>query len=305
MALKTMDKNRTSQRSFLQEFCVSYFLSSHPNIIGCNGIAFTTIDYFVFAQELAPVGDLFSMITPYGIPEDSVKRCALQISNALEFISEKGLVHMDLKPENILVFDQDCHFIKITDFGLAKVRGTVITSRCGSKTYMAPELRDMTITDGLVVDGCLDVWAFGVTIYCLLLGEYPWQVAMPEDEGYRGFVDWQNNFHMDNPPEAWRKISTGIRRMFGDLLAIDFSKRSKSTEILKYMNESWKEEIPDAITGQEDEDPIKSSSVQSEVTSISHLNTSQRSVTNTSLSYFLTTDTSVSQSEMTPFAPEG
>ncbi|XP_077349914.1 serine/threonine-protein kinase SBK1-like [Lithobates pipiens] len=257
MALKAMDKKKTSQRSFLQEFSVSYLLSPHPNIIGCIGIAFTTIDYFVFAQELAPVGDLFSMILPHvGIPEDAVKRCSVQISNALEFISEKGLVHMDLKPENILVFDKDCHSIKITDFGLVKVKGTVITSRCGSKSYMAPEMLDITISDGLVVDGSLDVWSFAVIIYCLITGEIPWRVATLDDEGYKHYVDWQNNFHMDNPPKAWRKIPTGMQRMFINLLAIDYMKRSKATDILNYVSERWKKET----TGQEDEDPIESCS---------------------------------------------
>ncbi|XP_077349922.1 serine/threonine-protein kinase SBK1-like [Lithobates pipiens] len=301
MALKITDKNRTSQRSFLQEFSVSYLLSSHPNIIGCYGMAFTTIDYFVFVQELAPVGDLCSMILPHvGIPEDAVKRCAVQISNALEFISEKGLVHMDLKPENILVFDKGCNSIKITDFGLAKVRGTVITSRCGSKSYMAPELRDVTFSNGLVVESSLDVWSFGVMIYSLLTGEFPWQVAILDDEAFERFVDWQDFYYMDNPPEAWRKIPTGIQRMFIDLLAIDFTKRSKATEILKYVCESWKEETSDAATGQEDEDPIESHSVQSEVSMASHLNTSQGHVSITSLSYLLTTETSGSQSEMVP-----
>ncbi|XP_040215412.1 serine/threonine-protein kinase SBK1-like [Rana temporaria] len=301
MALKVMNKKRTSQLSFLQEFSISYLLSPHPNIIGCHGIAFTTIKYFVFAQELAPAGDLFSMNLPHvGIPEDVIKRCSVQISNALEFMSEKGLVHMDLKPENILVFDKDCHSIKITDFGLAKVRGTVITSGCGSKSYMAPELCDITISDGLVVDGSLDVWSFGVNIYSFITGEFPWQVATLDDEGYKCFVDWQNNFHMDNPPEAWRKIPTGIRRMFIDLLAIDSMKRSKATEILKYVSERWKEDSPDAATGQEDEDPIKSSSVQYEESMTSDLNTSQGSVSITSLYYILNTDSSGSQSEMTP-----
>ncbi|XP_077349924.1 ribosomal protein S6 kinase 2 beta-like [Lithobates pipiens] len=301
MALKIMDKKKTSLRSFLQEFSVSYFLSPHPNIIGCIGIAFTTIDYFVFAQELAPVGDLFTMILPHvGIPEDAVKRCSVQISNALEFMSEKGLVHMDLKPENILVFDKDCHLIKITDFGLAKVKGKMITSRCGSKSYMAPELRDVTISNGLVVHGSLDVWSFGVIIYCLLTGEIPWQVATLDDQGYKCFVDWQNNFHMDKPPKAWRKIPIEIRKMFITLLAIDYKKRSRATEILKYVTESWKEETPDATTGQEDKDPIESCSVQSEESMASHMNTSQGSVSITSLSYLLTTDTSGSQSEMTP-----
>ncbi|CAI9543015.1 unnamed protein product [Staurois parvus] len=232
MAMKVMDKDRTSQQSFLHEFSISYFLSAHQNIIGSCGLFFSTIDYFIFAQELAPAGDLFSMIFPnVGIPEAAVKRCAVQISSALEFIAEKGLVHMDLKPENVLVFDRDCHCVKVTDFGLAKVKGTVIIARCGSKHYMAPELHEMTISNGLVVDGSFDVWAFGVAIYCLLTGEFPWQVANLDDEGYKEFVDCQNTFQTDDPPEAWRKVPTGIRRMFCDLLAIDFTRRGQTTEV--------------------------------------------------------------------------
>ncbi|XP_073468058.1 serine/threonine-protein kinase SBK1-like [Aquarana catesbeiana] len=108
MALKVMDKSRTSRESFLREFTISLLLSSHPNIIGCCEIIFTTFNCFVFTQELAPLGDLLSLIVPnVGIPEDVEKRCAVQISNALQFIVEKGLVHLDVKPDNVLVFDQE------------------------------------------------------------------------------------------------------------------------------------------------------------------------------------------------------
>ncbi|XP_077349928.1 serine/threonine-protein kinase SBK1-like [Lithobates pipiens] len=246
MALKVMDKSRTSRKSFLREFSVSSLLSSHPNIIGCCEIIFTTINCFVFTQELAPLGDLFSLIVPYvGIPEDAVKRCAVQISNALEFMVEKGLVHLDVKPDNVLVFDQRFHSIKLTDFGLAKVTGTVIRSKCGSKPYRAPEMYEIAPPDGLAVDGSLDVWAFGVTIYVLLTGAFPWQDTLPGDEGFKSFVVWQKNFEVDNPPEAWREVPTGIRRMFIDLLAIDSTKRSQSAEVLKYMGEIWKEETPE------------------------------------------------------------
>ncbi|XP_073472118.1 serine/threonine-protein kinase SBK1-like [Aquarana catesbeiana] len=246
MAMKVMDKDKTSQQSFLHEFSISYLLSSHQNIIGCFGFFFSTIDYFVFAQELAPDGDLFSMIFPnVGIPEDAAKRCAVQISSALEFISERGFVHMDLKPENVLVFDQDCHCVKITDFGLTKVTETVIRARCGSKSYMAPEMFNLNISDGLAVDGSLDVWAFGVVIYCLVTGEFPWRVAMLDDESYKQYVDWQNDFREVNPPETWEKVPAGIQRMFLDLLAIDRAKRSKTSVVLKYLGESWKEETPE------------------------------------------------------------
>ncbi|XP_077349902.1 serine/threonine-protein kinase SBK1-like [Lithobates pipiens] len=304
IALKILDKNRTTQQSFLREFSISYLLSVHPNIIRCYGAAITPTDHFVFAQELAPLGDLMSLIIPnVGIPEDAVKRCAEQISSALEFVAEKGLVHMDMKPDNILVFDQDCHSIKITDFGLAKVKGTVIAGKCGTGSYMAPEVCEVDSSVGLVVDGSLDVWAFGVVIYCLLTGELPWEDAILDDRKYKHFVEWQSNFQIHNTPEALTKVGSGIWWMFSDLLAIDSTKRCQPTEVLKYVSERWKAEN----MTQENEDPIESySSMQSDepFCEACHLNNSQASesiMSNlSSKSSHLVIDTSVSQSEMTP-----
>ncbi|XP_075032798.1 serine/threonine-protein kinase SBK1-like [Mixophyes fleayi] len=243
MAVKMMDRKRTTERNFLMEFSMSFLLSSHPNIIGSYGIAFKTSDHFAFAQELSPVGDLLSLILPNtGLPGDTVKRCAVQISNALEFIENKGLVHMDIKPENILVFDQHCHCIKISDFGLSHFKGTAIQTKSGTGSYMAPEMCQLTDKDRLVVDSTLDVWAFGVVLYCLLTGEFPWQLAMPRDKEYSRFVEWQNHSQLDVAPSPWNRLPVGVLRMFSHLLAIDSSQRSKSTEILMFMGESWKAE---------------------------------------------------------------
>ncbi|CAI9555648.1 unnamed protein product [Staurois parvus] len=190
--------------------------------------------------ELAPVGDLFSLIIPHvGIEQDAVKRCAVQMSDALEFISERGLVHLDIKPENILVFDWECHCIKLTDFGLTKVKGTV-TRKCGTTSFMAPEMCKAAMSDGLAVDSSLDVWAFGVVIFSLLTGEMPWQEAILDDADYKSFVNWQNNFQMEKPPDSWRRIPIKLRRMFGDLLAIDHTERCHTTEVIKYIDVSWK-----------------------------------------------------------------
>ncbi|XP_077349896.1 serine/threonine-protein kinase SBK1-like [Lithobates pipiens] len=204
MALKVMNKRRTSRESFLREFSISFFLSSLPNIIGCCETIFTTINSFAFSQELAPLGDLSSLIVPnVGIPEYAAKKCAVQISDALEFIAEKR--QLDVKPDNVLVFDPDCHSVKLTDFGFAKVTGTAIRSKCGSKPYRAPEMYEIASSDGLAVDGSLDVWAFGVTIYVLLTGEFPWQDTLPDDEDFKSFVVWQKSFEVDNPPQIMER----------------------------------------------------------------------------------------------------
>ncbi|XP_075430201.1 serine/threonine-protein kinase SBK1-like [Ascaphus truei] len=247
MAMKLLDKKRTTQRGFLMEFSVSFFLSSHPNVIGSYGLAFQTCEHFVFAQELSPVGDLLThsvTLRPVGIPEAAAKRCAVQISSALEFMESKGLVHWDIKPDNILVFDKECHCIKVSDFGLTHLQGTAIRPLKGKVPYMSPELCQLAKSDTLEADSSIDVWAFGVVLFCLLTGEFPWRVALPTDQRYSRFADWQNSPIVADPPSPWNRLTTAVLKMFRTLLAIDPKERRKATEVLNYIGESWKTDIP-------------------------------------------------------------
>lgn len=64
MALKFLKKKTTKLKSFLREYSISLYLSPCPFIINMFGIAFETEEYYVFAQEFAPSGDLFDIIPP-------------------------------------------------------------------------------------------------------------------------------------------------------------------------------------------------------------------------------------------------
>lgn len=64
MALKFLKKKSTKLKSFLREYSISLYLSPCPFIINMFGIAFETDEYYVFAQEYAPSGDLFDIIPP-------------------------------------------------------------------------------------------------------------------------------------------------------------------------------------------------------------------------------------------------
>lgn len=64
MALKFLRKKTTKLKSFLREYSVSLYLSPCPFIINMYGIAFETDDFYIFAQEYAPAGDLFDIIPP-------------------------------------------------------------------------------------------------------------------------------------------------------------------------------------------------------------------------------------------------
>jgi len=114
---------------------------------------------------------------------------ARQVAEALEEAHAKGIIHRDLKPQNVKA--PAGGKVKVLDFGLAKAMdpaasssggpvtasptlmnsptltaaGTQLGVILGTAAYMSPEQ-----AKGLAVDERADVWAFGVTLYEMLVG---------------------------------------------------------------------------------------------------------------------------------------
>ncbi|HLA42994.1 MAG TPA: protein kinase, partial [Aggregatilineales bacterium] len=108
--------------------------------------------------------------------EEIVKLC-LYILEALEYAHKNGVIHRDLKPENVMVVDEDLH-VKVTDFGLAYIRGQRRITRegvvAGSAFYMAPE-----VASGESSDHRSDLYALGVMLYELVTGRLPFYSENP------------------------------------------------------------------------------------------------------------------------------
>ena len=81
-------------------------------------------------MEFAVGGDLRHQQMARTVSERETKLIAAQIVLALEYLQACKVVHRDLKEANILLFSD--HYLKLSDFGLAKQVLTATSSCCGT-----------------------------------------------------------------------------------------------------------------------------------------------------------------------------
>eukprot|EP00842_Homolaphlyctis_polyrhiza_P002432 jgi/Hompol1/318/HPOL_002902-RA len=141
----------------------------HPFMVNLHS-SFHTDTRVYFVMEYVSGGDLMCHIQEKKrFSQGRTRFYACEVLLALQYFHQNNIVYRDLKLDNILL-GADGH-IKVADYGICKAGmpyGATTSTFCGTPDYMAPEIL-MNRRYGVAVDW----WSFGVLIFVMMVGRYP------------------------------------------------------------------------------------------------------------------------------------
>ena len=172
VALKVLDDNWVSDKALLTRFrneARAIAALDHPHILQIydfgldNGTPFIVMPY-------VSGGTLANRMKQERLTFDEIGVYLEQVSSALDYAHQQGIVHRDVKPSNLLIHSNGQ--LVLMDFGLAKLLANVSlavqSTLLGTIAYMAPEQ-----CRGYV-SAASDIYMLGVILYQMLAGKLPY-----------------------------------------------------------------------------------------------------------------------------------
>lgn len=189
----------------------SYILANinHPFIVRMEGMS-QDRRFLYIAMEYVQGGELFTYLRSIGkFPPSQACFYAAQVTLMFEYLHSHNVVYRDLKPENLLIDTEG--YLKLTDFGFAKIVDGRTYTLCGTPEYIAPEI----LTSKGHGKGA-DWWTLGVLMYEMLTGIDPFNDEDP-------MVIYQNI--LKGSIKFPKKFDKDARSLIKHLLESDLSKR--------------------------------------------------------------------------------
>lgn len=178
-------QDESSVKRFRTEAVIARKLQ-HPHAVRIDDLDVTEDGRPFIVMEFVEGKSLRRTLREQGaLPLARSLNIAAQSAEALAAAHEMGITHRDIKPDNILLASENgADFVKVLDFGIAKVREGAIdmgddytTTQTGmvvgTPAYISPEqARGKMATE---VDGRADLYSLGVVLYEMVTGQLPFK----------------------------------------------------------------------------------------------------------------------------------
>ena len=201
----------------------------HPNTVSVTDFGESGDGVFYLVMEYVEGETLHKLLRREGtLPITRAVKLLRQIADGVEAAHELGILHRDLKPANIFIMKQKGGdgFVKVGDFGLAKIVNATVTDATSNATpssrgiigtpeFMSPEQMQPEMS----VDTRTDLYALGTIAYLMLGGRTPFTGDMMQ-------LVMQKVLHTAEPLSSIRSDIPGdVDRVIMSALEIDPSQR--------------------------------------------------------------------------------
>jgi len=172
--------DKTNRERFLREAKAANRID-HEHIIDITDYGETPDGLAYLVMEYLDGMPLSGAIVNGPVASWRAVHIAQQIASALARAHELDVIHRDIKPDNVFLLRRngESDFVKLLDFGLAKMRGemrlTASGAVFGTPEYMAPEQ-----ARGKPLTGKADLYALGCVMHEMLTGHPPFEGATPD-----------------------------------------------------------------------------------------------------------------------------
>ena len=226
-AIKEINKNKysdTDKYSLINNEIKIHKPLEHPNIVKLID-TFERNEKLYLLLEYCENNDLSALLKKRKkLKEVEVIYYIARLIEAIKYLHEHRIVHRDIKLSNIFLTNK--LEVKLGDFGLAKKisLNETMNEENGTPTYMAPE-----IFEGNGYSFEVDIWAIGIIMYKLILGELP-------------FYDKDNNkdalktkiMNLNYKTPEYPHISNAAKDLIKKILVKDPNERPTLNQILQH-----------------------------------------------------------------------